>query len=96
VTVLVFDLNSPVNFPTPNPGKMSRILPVMDAFANRPVFVHCAANLFSAFVGLESRLTQKVSVPVPDAERDLSMRFEAARRRLGNRFIHRTQPRRSA
>jgi hypothetical protein len=42
----------------------------MEAFGDRPVFVHCAANKrVSAFVFLYRVLIQRVAVP--EAERDL-------------------------
>ena len=60
----------PVNFQAPTPQNFQDFRQVMDAFSNRPVFVHCAANMrVSAFVFLYRVLHQ--NVPKTDAERDL-------------------------
>ena len=60
----------PVNFQEPKAGDFRLFCHVMDAVAQRPVFVHCAANMrVSAFVFLYRVLHQ--NVPIPNAERDL-------------------------
>ncbi|HEX3800965.1 MAG TPA: protein tyrosine phosphatase family protein [Verrucomicrobiae bacterium] len=41
----------PVDFSSPTPHDFRAFTQIMDAFADRPVFVHCAANLrVSAFI----------------------------------------------
>jgi uncharacterized protein (TIGR01244 family) len=60
----------PVNFQAPTPQNFQDFRRVMDVFADRPVFVHCAANMrVSAFVFLYRVLHQ--NVPKSEAERDL-------------------------
>jgi protein tyrosine phosphatase (PTP) superfamily phosphohydrolase (DUF442 family) len=60
----------PVNFQAPTAQDFSAFCNVMDAFRDRPVFVHCAANKrVSAFIFLYRVLRQRV--PAADAERDL-------------------------
>ncbi|MDR3457950.1 MAG: protein tyrosine phosphatase family protein [Verrucomicrobiae bacterium] len=60
----------PVDFKAPKSRDFRAFCQVMEAFADRPVFVHCAANMrVSAFVFLYRVLFQGVAVPV--AERDL-------------------------
>jgi protein tyrosine phosphatase (PTP) superfamily phosphohydrolase (DUF442 family) len=60
----------PVDFKAPRPQDFHAFARVMDAFAHRPVFVHCAANMrVSAFVFLYRVLFQNVAVL--EAERDL-------------------------
>jgi protein tyrosine phosphatase (PTP) superfamily phosphohydrolase (DUF442 family) len=60
----------PVDFKTPTSQDFRTFCRVMDAFNDRPVFVHCAANMrVSAFVFLYRVLFQRVAVP--EAERDL-------------------------
>jgi protein tyrosine phosphatase (PTP) superfamily phosphohydrolase (DUF442 family) len=60
----------PVDFKAPTTKDFQAFCRVMDAFADRPVFVHCAANMrVSAFVFLYRVLRQRVAVA--EAERDL-------------------------
>jgi protein tyrosine phosphatase (PTP) superfamily phosphohydrolase (DUF442 family) len=60
----------PVNFKAPTPQDFRAFCGVMEAFGERPVFVHCAANMrVSAFVFLYRVLFQHVAIP--EAERDL-------------------------
>ncbi|MBK7998243.1 MAG: protein tyrosine phosphatase family protein [Verrucomicrobia bacterium] len=60
----------PVNFEAPTADDFQRFASVMDAFAGRKVFVHCAANMrVSAFVFLNRMRTR--SVPRAQAEADL-------------------------
>ena len=60
----------PVDFKAPAGRDFRAFCRVMEAFTDRPVFVHCAANMrVSAFVFLFRMLFQ--DVPRPDAERDL-------------------------
>jgi protein tyrosine phosphatase (PTP) superfamily phosphohydrolase (DUF442 family) len=60
----------PVNFQAPTSQDFQSFCNVMKAFGNRPVFVHCAANMrVSSFVFLYRVLCQQVTVA--DAERDL-------------------------
>src|SRR3954469_1007800 len=60
----------PVDFKAPTSQDLRAFCRVMQAFEDRPVFVHCAANMrVSAFVFLYRVLHQHV--PVPEAERDL-------------------------
>ncbi len=60
----------PVDFGAPTPQDFRAFSRVMDAFHDRPVFVHCAANMrVSAFVFLYRVLCQRVSLT--EAERDL-------------------------
>jgi len=60
----------PIDFKAPRAADFQAFSKVMQAFEDRPVFVHCAKNMrVSAFVFLYRVLHQKV--PVTDAERDL-------------------------
>jgi len=60
----------PVDFKAPTSRDFRAFCRVMEAFGDRPVFVHCAANMrVSAFVFLYRVLIQRVAVP--EAERDL-------------------------
>ena len=60
----------PVDFKSPTSHDFRAFCRVMAAFDDRPVFVHCAANMrVSAFVFLYRVLFQRIAVP--DAERDL-------------------------
>jgi len=60
----------PVDFKAPAPRDFLVFCRVMEAFQDRRVFVHCAANMrVSAFVFLYRVLQQ--GVPRPEAERDL-------------------------
>jgi len=60
----------PVDFKAPTPQDFRAFSRVMEAFSDRPVFVHCAANMrVSAFVFLYRVLHQGVAIP--EAERDL-------------------------
>ncbi|HSH95108.1 MAG TPA: protein tyrosine phosphatase family protein [Roseimicrobium sp.] len=60
----------PVDFKAPTSTDFRAFCRVMEAFTDRPVFVHCAANMrVSAFVFLYRVLCQKV--PVSLAEKDL-------------------------
>ena len=60
----------PVDFQAPTPQDFRAFRRVMEAFADRRVFVHCAANKrVSAFVFLYRVLRQ--DAPCSDAERDL-------------------------
>jgi protein tyrosine phosphatase (PTP) superfamily phosphohydrolase (DUF442 family) len=60
----------PVNFQAPTPRDFRAFCGAMDAFADRPVFVHCAANMrVSAFMFLYRVLRQRASPA--DAARDL-------------------------
>ena len=60
----------PVDFQDPAARDFRAFRQVMEAFAERPVFVHCAANMrVSAFVFLYRVLAERV--PVAVAERDL-------------------------
>ena len=60
----------PVDFKAPTSQDFRAFCRVMEAFDERPVFVHCAANKrVSAFVFLYRVLCQRVAVP--EAERDL-------------------------
>jgi protein tyrosine phosphatase (PTP) superfamily phosphohydrolase (DUF442 family) len=60
----------PVDFKAPTSQDFRAFCRVMEAFDDRPVFVHCAANMrVSAFVFLYRVLFQHVAVP--EAERDL-------------------------
>jgi protein tyrosine phosphatase (PTP) superfamily phosphohydrolase (DUF442 family) len=60
----------PVDFKAPTTKDFRAFCQVMDAFDDRPVFVHCAANMrVSAFIFLYRVLRQRVAVA--EAERDL-------------------------
>jgi len=60
----------PVNFQAPTAQNFQDFRRVMDAFGDRSVFVHCAANMrVSAFVFLYRVMHQ--NVPKSEAERDL-------------------------
>ena len=60
----------PVDFKAPTSQDFRAFCRVMEAFDERPVFVHCAANKrVSAFVFLYRVLCQRIALP--DAERDL-------------------------
>jgi len=60
----------PVDFKAPASRDFRAFCRVMEAFDERPVFVHCAANKrVSAFVFLYRVLCRRVAVP--EAERDL-------------------------
>jgi protein tyrosine phosphatase (PTP) superfamily phosphohydrolase (DUF442 family) len=65
----------PVDFKAPTAKDFSAFCRVMKAFEDRPVFVHCAANMrVSAFVYLY-RVMRK-SVPLAEAERDMHAIWE--------------------
>jgi uncharacterized protein (TIGR01244 family) len=65
----------PVDFKAPKPEDFQKFCRVMEAFADKPVFVHCAANMrVSAFVFLYRVLRQKV--PAAEAKRDLNSIWE--------------------
>lgn len=60
----------PVNFKAPTSQNFREFCKVMEAFDERPVFIHCAANMrVSAFVFLYRVLRQNVSAA--EAEKDL-------------------------
>ena len=60
----------PVDFKAPTSQDFRAFCRVMEAFDDRPVFVHCAANMrVSAFVFLYRVMFQHI--PVAQAERDL-------------------------
>jgi protein tyrosine phosphatase (PTP) superfamily phosphohydrolase (DUF442 family) len=60
----------PVNFKAPASQDFRAFCRVMEAFGERPVFVHCAANMrVSTFVFLYRVLCQRVALS--EAERDL-------------------------
>jgi len=60
----------PVDFKAPTSQDFRAFCRVMDAFDDRPVFVHCAANMrVSAFVFLYRVMFQHIAVA--EAERDL-------------------------
>ena len=60
----------PVDFKAPTSQDFGAFCRVMEAFADRPVFVHCAANMrVSAFLFLYRVLRR--DVPIPEAERDM-------------------------
>jgi len=60
----------PVDFKAPTEENFQTFCRVMAALGDRPVFVHCAANMrVSAFVFLYRVLCQRVAIP--EAERDL-------------------------
>ncbi len=65
----------PVDFKAPSSQDFRAFASLMDVFKNRPVFVHCAANMrVSAFVFLYRVLHEKV--PRAEAERDLHAIWE--------------------
>jgi protein tyrosine phosphatase (PTP) superfamily phosphohydrolase (DUF442 family) len=60
----------PVDFKTPKPRDLRAFCRVMEAFDDRPVFIHCAANMrVSAFVFLYRVLRQRAAIS--EAQRDL-------------------------
>ena len=60
----------PVDFKAPTPQDFRAFCRVMAAFDERPVFVHCAANMrVSAFVFLYRVLCQ--AIPRSEAEREM-------------------------
>jgi protein tyrosine phosphatase (PTP) superfamily phosphohydrolase (DUF442 family) len=60
----------PVDFKAPTSQDFRAFCRVMEAFDDRPVFVHCAANMrVSAFVFLYRVMVQNIAVA--EAERDL-------------------------
>ena len=60
----------PVDFGSPRPQDFRAFCRVMHAFDDRPVFIHCAANMrVSAFVFLYRVLFQQIDLA--EAERDL-------------------------
>ena len=60
----------PVDFKAPTTQDFSAFCRVMDAFSDRPIFVHCAANMrVSAFLFLY-RVLHK-NIPASEAQRDL-------------------------
>lgn len=60
----------PVDFEAPAPRDFQAFCRVMEAFGDRPVFVHCAANMrVSSFVFLYRVICQRVARA--EAERDL-------------------------
>jgi protein tyrosine phosphatase (PTP) superfamily phosphohydrolase (DUF442 family) len=74
----------PVDFKAPTSQDFRAFCRVMDAFDDRPIFVHCAANMrVSAFVFLYRVLCQGV-VPA-EAERDLHAIWQPDP--VWNRFI---------
>jgi protein tyrosine phosphatase (PTP) superfamily phosphohydrolase (DUF442 family) len=74
----------PVDFKAPKEGDFRTFCRVMDALGDRPVFVHCAANMrVSAFVFLYRVLFQQVATT--DAERDLEAIWKPDA--IWNRFI---------
>ncbi|MDB6109466.1 MAG: Beta-lactamase hydrolase-family protein [Pedosphaera sp.] len=74
----------PVNFEAPSAQDFRAFCRVMAAFDDRPVFVHCAANMrVSAFLFLYRVLCERVSVP--EAERDLHAIWEPDE--IWSRFI---------
>src|SRR5436305_122506 len=65
----------PVDFKAPTSQDFRAFCRVMEAFDERPVFVHCAANMrVSAFMFLYRVLYQRTAVA--DAERDLRAIWE--------------------
>ena len=65
----------PVNFKVPTTQDFQAFCKMMEAFHERPVFVHCAANMrVSAFVFLYRVLHQRVKIP--EAQRDLHVIWE--------------------
>ena len=75
----------PVDFKAPTSQDFQAFCQMMEAFDNRPVFVHCAANLrVSAFVFLYRVLRQHLAVP--EAERDLHAIWQPDP--VWSRFIH--------
>jgi len=68
-------IHIPVDFKSPTSQDFRAFCRVMEAFEDRPVFVHCAANLrVSAFVFLYRVLFQHIAVA--EAERDLHAIWE--------------------
>jgi putative acetyltransferase len=75
----------PVDFKAPTDGDFQAFCRVMEAFDDRPVFVHCAANMrVSAFVFLYRVLRQRA--PVSEAESDLHAIWQLDE--VWTRFIH--------
>ncbi len=65
----------PVDFKAPTSQDFRAFCRVMEAFDERPVFAHCAANMrVSAFVFLYRVLYQRI--PLPEADRDLQAIWE--------------------
>jgi protein tyrosine phosphatase (PTP) superfamily phosphohydrolase (DUF442 family) len=63
-------IHIPVDFKAPAAQDFQMFCRVMESFGDRPVFVHCAANMrVSAFVFLYRVLCQRIALP--EAERDL-------------------------
>ncbi len=74
----------PVDFKAPTAKDFRAFCRVMEAFDDRKVFVHCAANMrVSAFVFLYRVLRQRV--PFVEAERDLHKIWQPDE--IWNRFI---------
>ena len=77
-------IHIPVDFKAPTPQDFRAFCRVMAAFDDRPVFVHCAANMrVSAFVFLYRVLQQRVAIT--DAEKDLRAIWQPDE--VWNRFI---------
>jgi protein tyrosine phosphatase (PTP) superfamily phosphohydrolase (DUF442 family) len=75
----------PVDFKVPTPRDFRAFCRVLEAFQERPVFVHCAANMrVSAFVFLYRVLCQRVSIPVAEADLHAIWRPDE----VWSRFIH--------
>jgi len=75
----------PVDFKAPTSQDFRAFCRVMDAFADRPVFVHCAANLrVSAFIYLYRVKFQHISLA--EAERDLHAIWQP--NAVWTQFIH--------
>jgi protein tyrosine phosphatase (PTP) superfamily phosphohydrolase (DUF442 family) len=68
-------IHIPVNFQSPARSDFSVFCGVMEALNERPVFVHCAANMrVSAFIFLYRVIFK--NVPASEAERDLHAIWE--------------------
>src|ERR1700689_82233 len=75
----------PVDFKAPTTQDFRAFCRVMEAFDNRPVFVHCAANMrVSAFVFLYRVMFHHIAVV--EAERDLHAIWQPDE--VWSRFIH--------
>jgi protein tyrosine phosphatase (PTP) superfamily phosphohydrolase (DUF442 family) len=75
----------PVDFKAPTSHDFRVFCGVMDAFNDRQVFVHCAANMrVSAFIFLYRVLRKKS--PIADAERELHAIWQPDE--VWSRFIH--------